>query len=386
MVPLGAGLGIGVSRRSESVVLTEGGRAVGVADRLLVIPSRSHGMAAEPPHRLTTRRLVLSALLAAGVVLGVYVVLARVAGLDETWGRLWRGDPWWLAGAALLEAVSYCAYVVLFRRVFVRPGSRLGWRESYAITMAGVAATRVLALGGAGGIALTAWAVARSGIGRRDLVRSLTTFYVALYSVYMTALVVVGLGLHAGLLEGSAPFGVTVLPAAFGALVIAGALVTALLPSGLDGRVPGGLGGGRLASLAGTLAAGAATVAQGVRGALAMLRARDPALLGALAWWGFDIAVLWACFHGFGEPPPTAVIVMAYFTGMLGNLLPLPGGVGGVEGGMIGAFLAFGVPGRLAVVAVLTYRAFAFWLPTVPGLLAYLQLRRTVREWSRPAL
>ena len=176
------------------------------------------------------------------------------------------------------------------------------------------------------------------------------------------------------------------LPAAFGAFVIAGALVTALLPSGLDGRVTGGLGGGRLASLAGTLAAGAATVAQGVRGALAMLRARDPALLGALAWWGFDIAVLWACFHGFGEPPPTAVIVMAYFTGMLGNLLPLPGGVGGVEGGMIGAFLAFGVPGGLAVAAVLTYRAFAFCLPTVPGLLAYLQLRRTVREWSRPAL
>ena len=155
-------------------------------------------------------------------------------------------------------------------------------------------------------------------------------------------------------------------PAAFGAFVIAGALVTALLPGDLDGRVSR-LGDGRLASLASALAAGAATVAQGVRGALAMLRARDPALLGALAWWGFDIAVLWACFHAFGEPPPTAVIVMAYFTGMLGNLLPLPGGVGGVEGGMIAAFLAFGVSGGLAVVAVLTYRAFAFWLPTVPG-------------------
>ena len=39
---------------------------------------------------------------------------------------------------------------------------------------------------------------------------------------------------------------------------------------------------------------------------------------------------------------------------MLGNLLPLPGGIGGVDGGMIGAFIAFGVDGGLAVVAVLT--------------------------------
>ena len=76
-----------------------------------------------------------------------------------------------------------------------------------------------------------------------------------------------------------------------------------------------------------------------------------------------------SCGRAFtrSAPPPLAVIVMAYFTGMLANLLPLPGGVGGVEGGMIGALLAFDVAGGLAVVAVLTYRAFAFWLPTIPG-------------------
>lgn len=348
-----------------------------------MIGARSKDGPAEP-RRQATRRLVLPAILAVGVALGLYVVLPRIAGLDETWGRLARGDPWWLAAAALLEAGSYGGYVVLFRGVFVRPGSGLGWRESYAITMAGVAATRVFAAGGAGGIALTAWAMARSGIGRRELVRSLTTFYVALYSVYVAALVVVGLGLRTGLFGGPAPFGVTVVPAAFGAFVIAGALVTALLPDDLDRRLAGAPGGGRHVSAARTVAGGAATVAQGVRGALAMVRERNPALLGALAWWGFDIAVLWACFHAYGEPPPTAVIVMAYFTGMLGNLVPLPGGLGGVEGGMIAAFLAFDVTGGLAVVAVLTYRAFAFWLPTVPGLLAWLQLRRTVRDWSRP--
>jgi uncharacterized membrane protein YbhN (UPF0104 family) len=318
-----------------------------------------------------------------GLVAALYIGLPRVAGLDDTWGRLSRGDPVWLAAAVVLEACSYGGYVVLFRGVFVGPGSPVGWRESYLITMAGVAATRIFAAAGAGGIALTAWAMSHAGMGRRELVRGLTTFYVALYFVYMAALVVCGLGLRTGVLSGPAPFGLTVVPAAFGAAVIAGGLVTALLPADLGERARGALEGrARLSRWVAAAAGGAATVAAGVRGAIGLLRSRELALLGAVAWWAFDIAVLWACFHAFGDPPPVAVIVMAYFTGMLGNLLPLPGGIGGVEGGMIAAFLAFGVPDGLAVVAVLTYRAFAFWLPTVPGLLAYFGLRRTVKDWD----
>jgi uncharacterized protein (TIRG00374 family) len=86
-------------------------------------------------------------------------------------------------------------------------------------------------------------------------------------------------------------------------------------------------------------------------------------------------------FHAFGSPPPLTVIWMAYFLGTLGNLLPLPGGLGGVEGGMIGAFAAFGVDFNLSVLAVLSYRGISFWLPTLPGGVAYLQLRRTVARW-----
>ena len=264
--------------------------------------------------------MAMWAVVVLALVGGLYVGLPRIAGLDETWGRLSRGDPWWLAAAALLEAGSYAGYVVLFRGIFVGPGSPLGWRASYQITMAGVAATRIFAAAGAGGIALTAWALSHSGMGRRELVRGLTTFYVALYSVYMVALVVCGVGLRSGLLAGPAPFGVTVVPAAFGGFVIAGGLVTALLPRDLDDRVRRRLvGHTRLGGWASALAAAAAAVAEGVRGAIGMLRSGNPALLGAVAWWGFDIAVLWACFHAFGEAPPVAVIVMAYFVGHAGQ-------------------------------------------------------------------
>ncbi len=97
-------------------------------------------------------------------------------------------------------------------------------------------------------------------------------------------------------------------------------------------------------------------------------------MLGAPVWWGFDISVLWAMFHAFGSAPPFTVIWMAYFIGTLGNLLPLPGGLGGVEGGMIGAFAAFGVDFNLAVArGPLLYRGISFWLPTLPGAIAYFQ-------------
>jgi uncharacterized membrane protein YbhN (UPF0104 family) len=291
-------------------------------------------------------------------VAGVYVGLPQVAGLDDTWGRLSSGDPLWLGAGALFEVASYAAYVLTFHRLFAPRCRRIGWRESYDISLAGVAATRLLALAGAGGIALTAWALRRSGMGRRALASGLTAFYVVLYAIFMAALVLAGMGLWTGLLSGPAPSGLTVVPALFGGLVIASALLIAVLPR---------------ASIVGT----------GVRGALVLLRDRDPALLGALGWWAFDVSVLAACFRAFGGSPPGGVVVMAYFTGMIANLLPFPGGLGGVEGGMIGAFLAFGVDAGLAVAAVLAYRAFAYWLPMIPGAIAYVRLRRTVAVWER---
>jgi uncharacterized protein (TIRG00374 family) len=109
-----------------------------------------------------------------------------------------------------------------------------------------------------------------------------------------------------------------------------------------------------------------------------MLRRRDPTALGAIVGWGFDIGTLWASFQAFGHAPPVAVLVLGYYVGTLANTLPLPGGIGGVEGGMIGSFLAFGVNGGLAVLAVLAYRTISYWLPTVPGVIAYARLRRQV--------
>jgi uncharacterized membrane protein YbhN (UPF0104 family) len=337
-----------------------------------------------PRVRFTRRQLLVSILFVASAIAFLYFVLPRLVGLRVTWNRIRQGNVWWLGLAAGLEVCSFASYVALFRAVFVRGQSRIGWRESYQITLAGLAATRLFAAGGAGGIALTAWAVRRSGMAARVVACRMIAFLALLYGVYMGTLVIGGLGLYLGLFEGPAPFAITVVPAIFGAVVIAVFLAVSLLPGDAERLV------GRWREVHGwfgRLARGAATapaaVGTGVRTAIDLVRSKDPHVLGAIGWWGFDIAVLWACFHAFGEAPPQAVILMAYFVGMLANTLPLPGGIGGVDGGMIGAFTAFGVPVDISIVSVLAYRALAFWLPTLPGAVAYLQLRRTVHRWQR---
>ena len=332
--------------------------------------------------RLTRGRLLASGVFVVSTVAFLYFVLPKLLGLQETWNRLKQGDVWWLAIALVLETASFLSYIALFRAVFVSDSSRIRWRESYEITMSGLAATRLFAAAGAGGVALTAWALRRSGMAARIVACRMIAFLALLYGVYMATLVIDGLGLYLGVLPGSRPFAITVIPAIFGACVIAVFLAVSALPRDFD-RLAARWGGGsgRLCAIIARLATAPTAAAAGVRTALALVRSRDPALLGAVGWWGFDIATLWACFHAFGASPHKAVIVMAYFVGWIANTLPLPGGIGGVEGGMIGAFAAFGVPVQTAVVAVLAYRAFSFWLPTLPGAVAYLQLRRTVNRW-----
>ncbi|HEX2084738.1 MAG TPA: lysylphosphatidylglycerol synthase transmembrane domain-containing protein [Solirubrobacteraceae bacterium] len=337
-----------------------------------------------PRPTLSRRNLLLGLIFIVAVSAFLYYGLPQLADLDNTWNRLRGGDVWWLGGAFVFTLCSFGGYVALFQGVYVRHGSRIDLRASYQITMASLAATRVFAAGGAGGIALTAWALRRSGMSRRTVADSTVAFLVLTYVVYMGGLVVCGLGLRWDILSGPEPWALTVLPALLGLVTISVFLLMALVPTDFERRLRDWArdqGRPRLARIAQRLATVPAATSAGVRDAIRHLRSKDPALLGSLAFWGFNIAVLWACFHAFGSPPPWGVLMMGYFVGMLGNLLPLPGGVGGVDGGMIGAFAAFGVEFGLATVAVLSYRGFAFWLPTIPGAIAYFQLRKTVSRW-----
>jgi uncharacterized membrane protein YbhN (UPF0104 family) len=112
-----------------------------------------------------------------------------------------------------------------------------------------------------------------------------------------------------------------------------------------------------------------------VRDAVGLVRTADPRLLGALAWWAFDAAVLGAMLHALGASPSPAVVMVAYFLGQVANTIPLPGAV---SGGMAGVLLAFGVGAEVALASVLAYRAVAAWLPAPIGVVALGSLRRTL--------
>jgi uncharacterized membrane protein YbhN (UPF0104 family) len=324
--------------------------------------------AERPLGRISPRQIIVLVVASAAMVAGLVVIAPALADLPDVWSKLSTGHVGWLTLALGLEMLSFVGHAILFRAVSIDADgdrSRIGLRASTEITLAGHAATRLFASGGAGGIALTAWALKKSGMEARDVAARMTTFMVLLYAVYMGALLVGGVGLYTGIIPGGGSFAITILPAILGGAAIAGFATTQWIKPG-DGRLRKLL----------------APIGQGVRDARRLITQGNPGLIGAAMWWAFDIATLWACFEAFGAAPAVGVLVVGYFVGTLANLLPLPGGVGGVDGGMIGAFVAFGVDPAAAIVAVLAYRFFAFWLPIAPGAISFASLRRTVGKWE----
>src|SRR4051812_32254285 len=321
----------------------------------------------------------------AAMILALYLLLPQLAGLEDTWNRIEDGSPGWIVLAFVLTFGMFAGYVAMFTGVFGHI-ERIGWRESYLITMAGLAASRIFAAGGAGGLVLQAWALRQAGMRKREVADKTISFLVLTYFPYAAAVVIFGLGLRFGLFPGPAPLTMTVVPAVIALILMGLTSLILLVPTDLQRRLDGfAKRTGLLGRLTKRLATVPAATSAGLHDALGHLRSKNPALLGAFSFWFFQVAVLWAAFRAFGNAPPLAVLTQAFFVGMLGNLLPIPGGVGGVEGGMIGAFAAFGVDAGLAVVAVLVFRAFTFWLPLIPGVIAFFRLRGTVERWKRGA-
>jgi uncharacterized protein (TIRG00374 family) len=345
----------------------------------------------ESQMQLGGRRLLVYGLVVIVILVALYLVLPELAGLEDSLRKIEDADPVWMAVALGFNLLSFAAYIALFRGILGGAGvpqrvrERLDWRSSYQITLAGLAATRLFSAGGAGGIALTYWALRRAGMAAREAASRMVAFLVLLYTIYLGALVVTGIFLRIGLFPGPSPVGMTIVPAALAGVTLLVLFLISLIPADFERMVARWAQGHRRVRLARRIASIPATIATGTRTALILLRHPSSGLLavvGAAGFWAANIAVLWACFHAFGEDVPKAVLVQGFFVGMTANLLPFfPGGVGSVDAGMIAAFLAFGEPSSTVFVSVLAYRVIAFWLPIPPGILAYLQLRRTVAKW-----
>jgi uncharacterized protein (TIRG00374 family) len=202
----------------------------------------------------------------------------------------------------------------------------------------------------------------------------------------MLALIVDGVLLRTGVISGNDPAGLTIVPAGLAGGLIVVFLLIALIPEDFERRMHGVTHGRRFAVPARRLATLPATFASGTRTAIDFVRNPSRgglAIAGAVGFWAANIGILWASFHAFDVQVPLGVVIQGFFIGMIANLVPFaPGGVGAVDAGMIGTFVLFGLPGSEVFAAVLVYRLIAFWLPIPPGIVAFLQLRRTVARWE----
>jgi uncharacterized membrane protein YbhN (UPF0104 family) len=316
--------------------------------------------------------------LALGAVV-VGVAFALGGPLDAFANALRRAidaDIRWVAAGVAFEALSFAGYVLLLRHVAGRRAPRFGLRASYQVTLAGAAVTRLLPTAGAGGVALTLWSLRRAGLRGREGVRTLLTFLVLLYTVFFAAIAVSGVLLATGAASGDGPLALSLIPGLLGLGALLGALALGLRHPRRGGAPDLEPGTGRVHRVV----HGAGVLGEAVHEALREVRRPRPQLLGAVAWWLGDVAVLWATLSAFGSPPPLAVLALAYFVGQIANTLPLPGAV---SGGMVGILIAFGVAADLALVSVLAYRALALWLPAPAGAMALAGLRSTARRWAR---
>ena len=339
----------------------------------------------EPSFFQDPGRLAQTVVVVLLLVLAIYFLFPKLVGVEDGIEKLGEGDALWVGIAFAFSIPMFFSYVALFRGV-VGEQVRLRWNESYQITLAGLAATRLFSAGGAGGIVLTYWALRKAGMPRRDSAGRMVAFLVLLYAVYMVTLIVDGILLRTGVFDGPDPAGLTIVPAALAGGVILLVLLIALIPGDFQRRLAGWAPSTRRGRLAVKAAGIPETMAAGIRLAIAFVRepARGAlALAGAIGFWAANIAILWASFEAFDVSVSGAVIVQGFFVGMAANLFPFaPGGVGAVDAGMIGTFVLFGLPSAAVFAAVLCYRVIAFWLPLPPGIVAFIQLRKTVQRWE----
>jgi uncharacterized protein (TIRG00374 family) len=333
------------------------------------------------PEELSPRHLRKRLLQIGAIVVLVVVVVWLTPGLGPLRSRLGRASAAWLVAAAGFELLSTLSYVVIFRAVFC---ARMPWRTSYQIGMAEQAANSLLPAGGAGGLALGAWALSRGGMSAGHIARRTVAFFLLTSLANVATVVVFAAGFALGIFGRDAEPGFTL---GFGAAALIAIAVTLALPA-LHTRwelrrkpLPSGAGRVRTSTRQVLDALG-----DGVSDALSLLIRRPiGVLVGSFGYMGFDIATLGASFLAFGSSPGLGVLVFAYLIGQLGGLLPLPGGVGGTEGGLIGVFAIYHVPLAESAAAVLAYRALQIWIPGVLGSIAFVQLRATLRREAEPA-
>jgi uncharacterized membrane protein YbhN (UPF0104 family) len=277
-------------------------------------------------------------------------------------GRFTTACATWVAAAVGLEVLSVLGFVTVFKLVF---GQRMSWRQNLGAGLRAVGATSLLPAGTLIGPALGARS-SSVDVSRRRISQSSVAFALLVALPALVVLGAVAFGLWLGLVPGPHDVGRT-LPAV--AVALTAVAVVLSIPTPARSCVARSQPTGRALTLR---LGGVIAVAQdGVRQTRHHVATGGWKVGGALGYYAFDNAVLWAAYHAYGGTPSLSVVVMGYLVGSLGSLVPLPAGIGAAEGGLIGALLLYGAPLLPTTGAVLLYRGVSLLVPVGLSIVAW---------------
>ena len=331
--------------------------------------ARRKSMAAQPPGNAvgSSQRRQLRSGLVSAAVLSVLVggLVLAIPGLGATGHRVAHAHWGWLVLGGGLELASCLGYVLVFREIFSDVPARFGALVATAEQAFGA----VVPVGGAGGIAAGGWLLSRAGMPVRRIAERSAVLFLLTSATNVVTLFLAGAGLAVGLLSGPHNLALSALPAGVGLAV----LVTFVWLA-VRGPARTGDGTSLLSRGLGATAGASAMTLRAVR------RPSWRLALGALAYLLCDMAVLWVAIHALGYDVPLAPLLLAYLIGYLANAVPIPGGLGVLDGGLAGALLLYHVPAPVALGGVLLYHALALWIPAVTGTIGFIAAQREIKS------
>jgi len=305
-----------------------------------------------------SRRIVAG--IAAMLIVAATVVMSIgvLVGFRRLADAIRGADLRWLGICAIAQLIVLAGYTGAFRSaVSADDGPRVPVSVAVRVVLATFALTQIVAAGGAAGLAAMYWALRRLGMHRRDAAVRLIGLNTAVFAVFGllgTAAAIVGVAQHSMPLGMAVPWLVAV-PLA----VLAARWFTDRQRVQRWTRPDG-----RLLRRALRISVSAAAW---VRRQLTEATGRR-LFWWAACYWAGDVISLWAALHAFDARPALAALVLAYTTGYVAHIAPIPFiATGGMDAATTFALHATGVPLELALAGVVAHRVFAFWLPLGPA-------------------
>jgi uncharacterized protein (TIRG00374 family) len=322
-------------------------------------------------------RWIVHGLLFVALAVGVFGVLPRLGGLTHDAAGLRHGLPAFMVAAVVAQAISLGCYAQLYRQVLAALGARLRFRMAADVILATFTVSHLTPFGSAAGTlvnvsALETEGIAASTTGEAIALTSLlsTVALVALFGIGFVAtagrhvshtyLTIAGIALALVVSVLAAVLGVGSHPAIAGRAGRWAASVARRFRPGIDPEQVAA-SSRRLASLARSALTGQAFLASSAYASGDLL---------------FDLLSLDLMFLAFRYQPGFGPLAVAYAAANIASAIPLtPGGLGVIEVTLVAITVGFGAPRATAVLAVLGYRVVNYWLPLLPGAVAYLRLR-----------